>query len=245
VLVLEDHVETQLVYAEFLKGTEFQPLPVRTVWEAQRALQQVRPRAIILDILLHGQDAWAFLTALKEDEATRDIPLLVVTAVEDQRKALALGADAFCLKPVERAWLLETLTRLTGAAPAQTLLVIDDDVVWHYLLTQWLHGTPYAVTTATSGPEGLRRARQEHPQVIVLDLVMPEMSGLTVLEQLHADPVTCDIPVIIHTAKVLDLEERQQLASRAVAILAKGTASRQEVMAAIQQARSRTATFTC
>jgi signal transduction histidine kinase/CheY-like chemotaxis protein len=114
VLVVEDGVETQLIYEKFLKGSNFQPIPAYTLREAQEIMRQIRPEAMIMDILLPGGDAWNWLAELKGADETRSIPIIVVTTVEDHRKGLALGADAYCLKPVERPWLLEQLNRLVS-----------------------------------------------------------------------------------------------------------------------------------
>ena len=115
VLIVEDVAETQLIYEKFLKGSLFQAIPVSTVREAQRVMQQIEPGALILDILLPGGESWQWLAELKDTEATRDMPIIVVTTVDDPRKGLALGADAYCLKPIERQWLLEQLNRLVPA----------------------------------------------------------------------------------------------------------------------------------
>ena len=233
VLIVEDHTETQFIYEKFLKGSSFQALSARTLREAQDALMRIRQRAIILDILLPGKDAWSFLTELKARDDTKDIPVLVVTTLEDQHKGRALGADAYAIKPITREWLLGELHRLTGQAPLPRVLIIDDEEMARYIFTQCLAGMPYAVSEAVTGLDGLRRAQSEHPHVIVLDLAMPGMDGYEVLRQLEADPGTKDIPVIIATSKVLSPAERAQLATRTGTILSKATLSRDSVRAAL------------
>ena len=236
VLIVEDHMETQFIYEKFLQGSGFQPLSVRTLREAEEALVRVRPQAIILDILLPGRDTWTFLAALKSQDTTKDIPVLVVTTVEDQRKGWALGADAYAIKPITRAWLLGTLQQHTGQPPWPRVLVIDDDAMARYIFTQCLAGASYLVEEAASGAEGVQRARRDRPQVIVLDLFMPGMDGYEVLRRLQADPVTHGIPVIIVTSRVLTLAEQTQLAGQTTAILAKGTLSPQTVQDALAAA---------
>jgi signal transduction histidine kinase/CheY-like chemotaxis protein len=233
VLVVEDHTETQFIYEKFLQGSRFQPLSARTLREAEDALVRVRPQAIILDILLPGRDSWAFLAALKSQDATKDIPVLVVTTVEDQRKGWALGADAYAIKPITRAWLLSELQQRTGQPSWPRILVIDDEEMARYIFKQFLADAPYLVDQAASGPEGMQRARSDRPQVIVLDLLMPEMDGYEVLRHLQADPVTQGIPVIVVTSHVLTPAEQTQLAGQTVAILAKGTLSREKIQDAL------------
>jgi CheY-like chemotaxis protein len=164
--------------------------------------------------------------------------VLVVTTVDDERKALALGADAWALKPIDRDWLRERLDALTGAAARPRVLVVDDDEVSRYLLRGLLAATPYQVLEASSGAEGVERARGEHPDAIVLDLVMPGMSGVAVLDALDADPATRDIPVVVVTSNVLDAAERHALASRTVAVVSKA-ASREAALAAVTEALAR------
>jgi signal transduction histidine kinase/CheY-like chemotaxis protein len=236
VLIVEDHAETQFIYEKYLEGSRFQPLPARTLREAEEALARVRPQAIILDILLPGRDTWTFLAALKSQDATKDIPVLVATTVEDQRKGWALGADAYAIKPITREWLLGELQQRTGQSPWPHVLVIDDEEMARYIFKQFLAGAPYVVDEAASGPEGVQRARSERPQVIVLDLLMPGMDGHEVLRRLQADPVTQGIPVIIVTSRVLTPAEQTQLAGQTTAILAKGTLSREKVQDALAAA---------
>jgi len=175
-----------------------------------------------------------FLIDMKRDKATRDIPILMVTIVDDQHdKGMALGADDYCVKPIERKWLLNKLKMLD---PVEKVLIIDDEEVARYTFKKLLAGTRYTVIEAADGEEGLRQAREEGPQAIFLDLIMPEMDGFEVLDQLKSDPATRDIPVIIYTGKDLDQEERSRLAETAVAILSKEAVSREEAITQIGNA---------
>jgi CheY-like chemotaxis protein len=236
VLVVEDSAEDILIYEKYLKGSSFQAIPARTLKEAREALQKIRPQAIILDILLRGEDTWTFLAAMKQGAATSNVPILVVTTVGDQDKGMALGADAYCVKPVDRQWLLEKLKLLVRTEPSKKVLIVDDEEVSRYLFRGFLADTPYVPIEAGNGLEGLLRARLEQPRLIFLDLFMPEMSGFEVLDQLKADPVTRDIPVVISTLKELEEEERDQLTAKALAILPKRGLTRQQVLTFLGQA---------
>jgi CheY-like chemotaxis protein len=147
VLVVENDPSAIAVYEAYLKGSGFQMIASRNLREARRLLETIRPRAIILDLLLDGEDAWTFLAQLKGNDATGDIPVLVVSTVDDRRKGLGLKADAYGVKPVERGWLLGHLRRVVGSAPLPTALVIDDDATSRYVLKRMLpagrghHGT--------------------------------------------------------------------------------------------------------
>lgn len=236
VLVVEDDAADALVLEKFLRGSRFQAIRARTLREARRVLSAVRPRAVILDIRLEGEEAWGFLAEMKRAGETKDIPILVTTAVEDQQKGLSLGADAYGLKPIQRRWLLESLALLTGERPVRQVLVIDDDEVSRYLLRGLLADAQCAVTEAATGPDGLRLARERQPDVIVLDLVMPGMTGYEVLQRLKADPLTGAIPVIIVTSKVLDEGEYRRLSPYAAAVLGKDASSREAARTEMRQA---------
>jgi signal transduction histidine kinase/CheY-like chemotaxis protein len=223
VLVIEDSPEELLVYEKYLKSSGFDVVPAATIRQARHALAHITPVAIVLDILLRGEDSWRLLAELKTSAATRRIPVLVVTSVDDERKALSLGADAYARKPLDRRWLLEQLRGATGQETIRRILLIDDDEVSRYLMRRLLDDLPCVVSEATSGDAGLRRARQDSPDAILLDLAMPDISGEDVLEQLRADATTARIPVVIVTSRVLSEDERKALLERAIAIVDKGT----------------------
>ncbi|WP_152615399.1 ATP-binding protein, partial [Janthinobacterium lividum] len=114
VLVVEDNPPVRLLYEKFLAGSEFRVVPARSVREAQERWEQQRPAAVILDIMLHGETAWHWLAELKNDPLRRQVPVIVATEIDDVRKGLALGADAYYVKPLPRQQLLATLRALIG-----------------------------------------------------------------------------------------------------------------------------------
>ena len=227
VLIVEDALEDQLLYEKYLVGSEFQAIPARSLDEARHALTRVAPRAIILDILLGGQDSWTFLAAAKSDPDLRQVPIIVATAVEDRAKGLALGADAYGVKPVARAWLLRELRhRVLRPAARRRVLVIDNDEIVRYLVRQRL--AHFEVAEAATGEDGIEQARRTQPDLIILDLVMPGLPGEDVLARLAADAATREIPVVVLTATELDDLERRSLEARAAAVVSKNTLGRTE-----------------
>src|SRR5512133_462329 len=233
ILVVEDNRESLFIYDKYLKGTGYQVLPARTLREAREWLHTIRPVAIVLDILLETQNAWGFLSELREQESYRDIPILVVTMVENETRALALGADAFHVKPIDRTWLLETVERLVRERPTEKLLIVDDDEVSRYLLHGLLADTRFRLIEARDSREGLLLAQTEQPRAIFLDLM--GVDGITVLHQLKSDSATKEIPVFIHTSKRLTDADRSRLES-ASAIVPKESESRQAQLAAVRNA---------
>ncbi|WNG32571.1 response regulator [Archangium violaceum] len=240
VLVLEDDRQTLFLYEKYLARSGFQVLPVRTVDDARRTIQRVRPAAVVLDVMLEGETSWGFLSELKGNPATRDIPILVVTLMDRENKARALGADEFWLKPVVEEQLLSKLASMARTGPVRKLLIIDDDDVHRYLLRQLLKDTPYVLAEAATGPQGIQLAREQVPDLIFLDFVLPDMTAFDVLDDLKADPRTRDIPVILHTSRQLQEDERQRLAKETATILAKHTLSREVAIARIRDALHKT-----
>jgi signal transduction histidine kinase/DNA-binding response OmpR family regulator len=229
VLVVEDNPEALFIYDKYFKDTKFQMIPARSLKEARDALRQFRPQAIVLDVLLQGEHSWGLLEELKQTPSTADIPVFVVTVVENRGKALALGADAFCAKPAERSWLLSQLNTFVSGDSLPHVLIIDDDEVSRYLIRSILADQNLRLTESTDGHQGLRQARDSKPDLIILDLRMPDLSGFEVLERLRRDAQTSGIPVIIHTSKVLDPGERQAL-QHAIAVISKDSKSREYLL---------------
>jgi signal transduction histidine kinase/DNA-binding response OmpR family regulator len=221
VLVVEDEPETQFIYEKLLKGSRYQPISARSLREAREIVAQLQPRAVLLDILLRGEDSWRWLTDIKNNPATARIPVLIATNMDDERKALALGADAFCKKPLSRAVLLEKLDSVV----ARNVLVIDDDPAARYLYQKILSGPRTHVVEAVDGHSGLEAARSARPVMIFLDLNLPDSTGEDVLAAIRRDSVLKKVPVAVVTSRSLSLEERDRLGERAHAVLEKSELS--------------------
>jgi len=240
VLVLDDEPATRLIYEKYLRESPFQVLSASNLREARDALRQVRPRAIILDIALRGEESWNWLAELKADGRTREIPIIIATAVEDRGKGLTLGADAYCVKPLTREVLLEQLERVTDpefcAAPANLesasrarVMIIDDEPAARYVLTKLLSHKACSVQEAVNGTEGIRMAKETMPNLIFLDLKMPDVSGFDVLDRIKTDPATQPIPVAVVTSATLTEEDRRRLEAQTCAIMNKTELSRERV----------------
>ncbi len=241
VLVVEDQPDVAMVYERAMRDSGFQMVRASGLKAARQMLSQFQPAAIVLDIVLRGEDTWALLAELKGDEITRRVPVIMATILDDERKARALGADDYLQKPFERDVLLRKLQTLTHRSAQKRVLLVDDEETSRYLLRRLIAGAECAVLEAAGGIEGLRLAREERPDAILLDLMMPDASGLDVLDQLKADPITRPIPVIVITSKMLSDEDRRRLATKATAVLSKdisasGEAGRALVREALAQA---------
>jgi signal transduction histidine kinase/CheY-like chemotaxis protein len=211
VLIVENRADTILTYSRCLKNSEFRMVPARSIREAEGRLGAETPALIVLDVFLDGEESWNLLASLKNDPETRKIPVLVVTTVDDSRKAFHLGADEYLVKPVARDMLLGCLRRLLEAPPAAEVLIIDDDEKDRYLLKHRLRDSGLRIVEASSGAEGIAKATSSLPQLIFLDLSMPGMDGFEVLSALKGNPRTRSIGVVIHTSMPLGEREQQRL----------------------------------
>ena len=220
VLVVEDDEATRVLYEKYLKGTIYRPVGVPTLAAARGVVKASRPAAVILDIMLPGeeQQTWRWLADTKA--ADPGLPVLVASDAQDERKALSLGADAYFHKPVGRAALLSALDRLVPGRAEQIALIIDDDEAARYVIRRSVR-RPMRFEEASDGARGLAMAGEVQPGLIFLDLAMPGMDGGEVLDRLKADPATAAIPVIVVTSQDVDAELRTRLSRHARAILQK------------------------
>jgi CheY-like chemotaxis protein len=195
----------------------------------------LRPTVITLDILMPRVDGWDFLTRLKADSRTASIPVVVLSIVDERGKGFALGATEYLVKPVDRDDLIRAVRHAVRTSSHEirdiTVLAVDDDPIVLELMDAVLGPEDFTVVKAGSGREGLDLARERHPDVIVLDLLMPDLDGFQVLDELKGDPETAHIPIIILTCKALSQEDKQRLNGRVSYLKQKGDFSRADFVA--------------
>jgi signal transduction histidine kinase/CheY-like chemotaxis protein len=202
VLAIDDDPAVILALDRMLADTRYQLIAARTTAQAKRALERILPAAIVLDIMLEGEEAWRFLIDTKHHEATRTIPFVVVTSTHDERKARNLGADHYLDKPVDPTQFLQVLDELTGARVAIKVLVVDDEEISRYLVRQLLPRGAFYLREASDAMTGINLARNEKPDVIVLDLNMKPIDGMGFLELLASETRGPRPPIVILTSLV-------------------------------------------
>jgi CheY-like chemotaxis protein len=184
---------------------------------AEAGLEQagrVPPDLVTLDINLPGIDGWEFLQGFRKLPQFANIPVVIVSVIADRSRGLSLGANRVLQKPVGREELVQALHAMgfpCSIAPPKTLLVIDDDPKVVQLLANYLTPAGFKVQSAFGGQQGIEVARRELPDLIVLDLMMPEVSGFDVVDALKLDPITASIPIIILTAQSFSARDRALL----------------------------------
>jgi CheY-like chemotaxis protein len=189
------------------------------------------PDIILLDVMMPGMDGWAVLAALKADPAVADIPVIMLTIVDDRNLGYALGAAEYLTKPVDRERLVAVLKKYRRDLP---VLVVDDDPVLRELLGRTLATAGYTVVEAENGRVALERLREVSPSVILLDLMMPEMDGFEFLAALRGHAAWRAIPVVVITARDLSGEDRERLNGRVERILQKGAHGREALLTEVR-----------
>ncbi|MDQ3673281.1 MAG: response regulator, partial [Gemmatimonadota bacterium] len=244
-LVVEDDFKSADLIRLQLEAEGFTVVHAANAESALELAAQHQLSLITLDIMLPDMDGWEFLSRIKQIPAVSTIPVVIISIVADPSKGFALGAAAVMQKPISRQELYESLVGL-GLFPltaGQTLkvLVVDDDPKAIELITVRLKGLASIVLTAGGGKEAIQTARRELPDLIVLDLMMPEVSGFDVVAALHEDPATARIPVLIVTAKPVTPEDRFKLNGYVTAIMEKGSFNRERFVSEIRRAVARQA----
>jgi len=209
--------------------------------EAALLVAQREPLALItLDIMMPHGDGWLFLKRLKESETLRDVPVVIISILADRTRGVALGAAAVMQSPVSRQELYDTLVEL-GLSPVsgdQTIrvLVVDDDPKSVELIAVQIRAMASEVLRAYGGREAIAIARRELPDLIVLDLMMPEVDGFKVVEALNADPATAGIPVIVLTASTVSAEDRSRLTGFVATVMGKAEFDSQRFISEVRRA---------
>jgi PAS domain S-box-containing protein len=224
-LVIEDYPPTRKLLLDWLEVVGH-----RTAWAADGEAgldmaRRLRPQLIVLDLVLPKRGGWQVLTELKSSPETASIPVVVVSVNEERSAAGSLDVQEYFVKPLDRDAFLRRLRELQpglfeGNRPL-TALVVDDDPAARKLLRDYLAGEQIAVAEAATGAEALRQLEATVPDVVVLDLLLPEVNGFEVVEAIRGRPEWARLPVLVVTSKDLTAEERLRLSGRIQALLAK------------------------
>jgi signal transduction histidine kinase/CheY-like chemotaxis protein len=226
VLVIEDDPSAVRLLRTYLETDGY---GVRVARDGPSGLAEARahpPAAIVLDILLPGADGWEVLREFKADPALRDVPVIIVSVVDERGLGLALGAVDYFLKPVDRTALLERLSRYTFTTKVKTrsirVLAVDDDPAALDLIDAALQPEGFDVVRAAGGQEAIDRAAAEPFDLVVCDLLMPDLDGFDVVTALKAEPSSREVPILILTAHTLTDAEKVRLNGQILGIVEKG-----------------------
>jgi CheY-like chemotaxis protein len=235
VLVVDDDADTLDLTRRFLSKQGF---AVLTANDGETGLDLARrhlPAVITLDVMMPRKDGWTVLSELKADERTRDIPVVMLTMLDDRELGFALGACEHLTKPVDRQRLVALMRHLLPAHGRGAVLVVEDDPQALELMALTLEKEGWPVSRATNGRQALERVAADPPALILLDLMMPEMDGFEVLEALRARSETATIPVVVVTGKDLSSEDRTRLNGSVETVLHKAAYDREALLDEVRQ----------
>jgi CheY-like chemotaxis protein len=189
--------------------------------EGLKRAKETRPSAITLDLMMPDLDGWAVLEALRQDAELADIPVIITTIADEQRRGTTLGAAGYLTKPIHRDRLMQLMQRFRQPVRRPRILVVEDDAIQRERVRSWLEAQQWIVTEADNGHAALESLRQQQPDAILLDLMMPDMDGFQLVAKLQDDPALQDIPVIVITARDLTEDDRERLNSGVQTVLLK------------------------
>jgi CheY-like chemotaxis protein len=231
VLVIDDEAAVRDLMQRFLSKEGFRVVTAAGGEEGLRRARELSPDAITLDVMMPGMDGWAVLSALKSDPGTVDIPVVMLTIVDDKNLGYALGAADYLTKPIDRERLATVLDKYRRDLP---VLVVDDDAELRALLRRMLEPAGYRVVEAENGRAALERLRDISPSVVLLDLMMPEMDGFEFVSEFRRHEPWRAIPIVVVTAKDLSREDRERLNGYVQKILQKGAYGRETLLAEVR-----------
>ena len=217
VLVVDDEDDSRILLTNLTEECGYRVITADSGEQALRRAREVRPDLILLDLMMPQMDGWQVLTALKADPELQNIPVVVASIVARENRGTLFGAVDVLQKPVVR----EDLLRVLKACPRAKVLVVEDSDLDRCLINECLEGERIELRTAANGREALQLLENFSPDLVLLDLLMPEMDGMSFLDLLRRDPRYENLPVFIVTAKELDPQERQRLGRLAQAVLKK------------------------
>jgi CheY-like chemotaxis protein len=239
ILVIEDNAAIGQLIQSQLASSGYETLRCDKPERATNMAAELQPDAITLDLLMKPVHGLEVLLQLKNDPRTSKIPVIVVTIVDQPGLGTALGADEYLIKPVDKATLLAAVERCLrsrgGAAPTRTILVVEDDVSTLEMIVELLKAYGYAVSTAADGEQALASVAQFLPELVILDLVLPKMSGFELLAEWRSNPRTADLSVFVLTSKDLTKEEEKYIHAHAESLFRKQNSWREPLIKQLER----------
>jgi len=237
ILAIDDDPQILNLYERYLHPKGFQVISLNDPSRARERARRLRPYAIVLDIMMPGYDGWLVIQDLKSDPDTRNIPIIISSILEEEEKGFSLGATDYLLKPIVEEDLLASLDRINNGGNIREVLIIDDDPNDLRLLGTIIGNQGrYKPILAEGGPAGWNAIQSKKPHAIVLDLLMPEIDGFSILEKLHENHELKDIPVVVVSNNDLTIEQHKHLQALGQRMLQKSSLHERELIASIENA---------
>ncbi|MES2572446.1 MAG: response regulator, partial [Verrucomicrobiota bacterium] len=230
VLVIDDDPAQRDLIQRFLSKEGFHVCTAAGGEVGLRLAKQLRPVAITLDIMMPDMDGWSVLSALKADAELTDIPVIMLSMVDDPQRGFALGASDYATKPVDRALLAQILKKYTCPPPPCPVLVVDNDAAARKVMRAVLEKDGWTVTEAENSRAAMESMMRERPSLILLNLIMPEMDGFEFAAWVRLRREWSTIPIVVLTAQDLSGKERRHLGGYVESIIHRVGASRESVL---------------
>ncbi len=222
VLVIDDDPIIQDLMAAFLHKEGYQVMVAGGGEEGLRRAREVKPDVITLDVAMPSMDGWSVLSSLKADPQLGGIPVIMLTMVDNKTMGYALGAADYMTKPINRERLIAVIRKYSRLRTGHSVLIVEDDPDTRDIIKTTLEKDGWQVETAENGRVALERIAAAMPGLVLLDLMMPEMDGLTFLDEFRRIPAACAVPVVVLTAKDLTSDERRHLSGYVEQVVGKG-----------------------
>ena len=237
VLVVEDTPEVARLLEVYLTEGGYRVAVATNGVQAVEKAKELRPHAITLDVMLPLKDGWTVLRELKSDETTRQIPVIMISIIDDKQRGYSLGAVDYLVKPVERHQLLNRLKMLGLDARVNNVstVVIDSETEAQTHMKRILGEGHFNVFSALTGKEGIYLSKEKKPDIIILDFLLHDMACFDVVQALKKDPATKNIPIILTTHAELTPEEKARISKGVDAIIRKNAFSREELFSEIKR----------
>ena len=235
VLVIDNDPTARELISDYLRQAGFSVITATGGREGLKLAKEHHPIAITLDVTMPDLDGWTVLAALRGDPQLSDIPVVIATILDERRQGMALGAVGYLTKPIDRDKLLELIRRhRTRAGPAR-VLIVEDDADQRQRVRMWLEPLQWLVSEAENGRVAIDQLKEIEPDVILLDLMMPEMDGFQFVAALQEHSAWSRIPVIVITARDLSAEDRERLNSGVELILLKESFNPSDLVDRVRQ----------
>jgi|SRR5579875_225077 len=239
ILVIEDDSSSAQLIESQLASSGYQTVLCEEPCRGVKVAAELQPDAITLDIIMKPMNGWELLTDLKRNPRTTAIPVIVVSIIDRPATGALLGADEYVVKPVEKKVLLAAvercLSRSRRAEPGQSILVVDDDLSTREFIAEVLSNRGYAVSTAPDGSKGRAKVAALPPDLVILDLMLPEVSGFQLLAEWRADPRTALLPIVVLTSKELTTVEKDYLQANTSALFRKHEGWQEALLAHLER----------
>jgi signal transduction histidine kinase/CheY-like chemotaxis protein len=235
VIVIDDNPEAVDIIRKYL-GRDYQVVGILHGEDAVETAKKIKPVAITLDIMMPVKNGWEVLQDLKKDPETQDIPVIILSIMDDKQLGFSLGAAEYMLKPVVKEVLLRKLKNLERISPIKNILIVDNEPDTVAVIAEVLAEAGYKVSRAYNSEDAVKSLKNYIPDLIVLDLTIPQVAGYDVIEYIETQEKARNIPLLVITPKDLTQKEVDDLNGRIKGIVNKRTLSKEEFLSEIRNA---------